>query len=446
MTDLTRRGLMGAAAALAGGAATAGGESPLAGLIAEGPDGLLSAGLIARRGDGSVALAASAGRRITGAGVASPFGLDDPFRVASISKMIAATGFMGLVEAGRTSLDEDVSGPLGWRLRHPAFADRPILIRHLLSHTSALRNGPSYPVPAGHALREAFEPSGRHWDGGAWFGPADRAPGDWFAYADVNFCVIAQIIERLTGERFDRYMSRTVLAPLGLDAGYNWSGVTQGKRDRAAPAWRWLEGRWTIQTDGVVPAAPAVAYSEPADGPPVAEADLKLGDNGFLFSPQGGLRISVRDLDRLAQMYRAGGALAGTRVIAPAALARMVTPAWRFDRVHPNGDTGELGSGAGPGVFGGYGLGVEIPQGRPGPGGDAFFGAGSGDWRGHLGDAYGWMTGLFWNLADGRTLAWALNGMRETGRPPGRRSALTPGEEAIIDIGLAAAGPAPETR
>ena len=48
------------------------------------------------------------------------------------------------------------------------------------------------------------------------------------------------------------------------------------------------------------------------------------------------------------------------------------------------------------------------------------------------------MTGLFWNLKDGRTLAWAINGMREQGRLPGRRSALTPAEEAVIDAGLAA--------
>jgi len=438
MAAWTRRGLIGAGMAAGATAAWGQGEGPLDRLLSDGPDGLLSAGMIARRSDGRIALSASAGRRISGAGVVSPFGLDDPFRVASISKMIAATGFMGLVEAGRVGLDDDVSGPLGWRLRHPAFPDRPILIRQLLSHTSGLRNGPSYPVPAGHALREAFEPDGRHWDGGAWFGPPDRGPGDWFAYADVNFCLIAQIIERLTAERFDRYMTRVVLAPMKLDAGYNWSSVSQGRRDRAAPARRWLDGRWTVQVDAAVPAAPAVDYPQPKDGPPVAEADLKLGENGFLFSPQGGLRLSVGDLDRLALMFRAGGVLDGARVIAPAALERMCAPVWRFDPLAPNGDTGELGPGAGPGVFGGYGLGVEAPQGRPGLGEDAFFGEGSTDWRGHLGDAYGWLTGLFWNTRDGRSLAWALNGMRETGRPHGLRSALTPPEEAVIDIGLAA--------
>jgi hypothetical protein len=135
-------------------------------------------------------------------------------------------------------------------------------------------------------------------------------------------------------------------------------------------------------------------------------------------------------------MYRFGGALGGTRVIARRRLEAMQTPVWRYDPDHPNGETGEASTG--DGVFGGYGLGVEVPQGRPGPAGDAFFGPGSSDWRGHLGDAYGWMTGLFWNRVDGRTLVYALNGMPETGRPAGKRSALTSQEESVIDLGLGA--------
>ena len=431
MSEWTRRGAMGAGAALIGAAALAD-AVPLAGVLSDGPDGVLSAGVIARRGDGARALAVSAGRRISGAGEVLPFGLDDPFRVASVSKMITTVGLMRLVEAGCLDIDEDASDLLGFRLRHPAFPDRPIRLKHLLSHTSGLRNGPSYPVPAGHVLAEAFTPAGQHWDGGAWFGSPDHAPGDWFAYADVNFCLVAQIIERVTAVRFDRYMTRRVLAPLALDSGYNWSGVSQAKRDRAAPAYRWLSGAWTVQTDGVVPPAPAVAYPQPKGEPPVAEADLKLGENGFLFSPLGGLRVSLSDMDRLAAMFRVGGAPIVTR----ATLERIETAQWRFDSAHPNGETGEASTG--DGVFGAYGLGVEIPGNRPGPGGDAFFGPGSADWRGHLGDAYGWMTGLFWNRSTGETLVYALNGMREEGRQPGRRSALTPPEEALIDAGLSA--------
>jgi hypothetical protein len=46
------------------------------------------------------------------------------------------------------------------------------------------------------------------------------------------------------------------------------------------------------------------------------------------------------------------------------------------------------------------------------------------------------MTGLFWNVKTGQTLVYALNGMRETGRPAGRRSALTASEEKLIDLAL----------
>ena len=53
------------------------------------------------------------------------------------------------------------------------------------------------------------------------------------------------------------------------------------------------------------------------------------------------------------------------------------------------------------------------------------------------GDAYGWMTGLYWNIRDGRTLVWALNGMPETDRPPARRSCLTAPEEALVDLAMA---------
>ena len=428
--------MAGGAAALGVGGAPAGNQA-LTALIGDGPRGILSAGVMARRGDGRLALAQTVGQRITGK-VTAPFGLDDPFRVASVSKMITTVGFMRLVEAGKIGLEDDASDALGFRLRHPAFADQPIRIRHLLSHTSALRNGPSYPVPAGHALREAFEASGRNWDGGAWFGPADKSPGAWFCYADVNFCLIAQIIERLTGARFDRYMTAEVLAPLKLDAGYNWSGVSDAKRAQAASAQRWLDGRWTAQTDGDVPAAPTVVYPQPRDGPVVVEADLKLGDNGFLFSPLGGLRLSLRDMDALARMFRAGGVGHGVRVIGWRSLEQMQTAVWRYDPADPNGDRDE--GGTGDGVFGAYGLGVEVPKGGlPGSGdGDAFFGAESADWRGHLGDAYGWMTGLFWNRRTGATLVYALNGMTETNRPLGRRSALTPQEEVLIDTGLAA--------
>src|SRR5687767_14346722 len=45
--------------------------------------------------------------------------VEDPVRVASISKLIVALGVMRLVEQGRIDLDSDVSRSLGWELRNP---------------------------------------------------------------------------------------------------------------------------------------------------------------------------------------------------------------------------------------------------------------------------------------------------------------------------------------
>lgn len=191
--------------------------------------------------------------------------VDSPARIASISKLTVALGFMTLVEAGRVGLDDDASDILGWSLRHPRFPRAAITPRRLLSHTSGLRNGPSYPVAFGRPLSAALTPGGAQWDDGAWFGPASEPPGDWFGYGDVNYAVVAQLIERLAGERFDRFMAAGVFAPLGLACGFNWSGVPQAVRDRRAVLYRkaasddgpWdAAGPWIAQIDATLPPAP----------------------------------------------------------------------------------------------------------------------------------------------------------------------------------------------
>ena len=70
-----------------------------------------------------------------------------------MTKLTVALGVMRLVEAGRLDLDRDVSDYLGWTLRNPAFPDRPITLRLLLSHTSSVRDeGDNYVVPLGRTL------------------------------------------------------------------------------------------------------------------------------------------------------------------------------------------------------------------------------------------------------------------------------------------------------
>src|SRR4051812_20963689 len=81
---------------------------------------MASWGAIARRGDGSVAFRRAAGQAFGPAGP-RPFALDQPFRVASISKMIATAAFLPLAMRQGLDLDGDASNAVGFRLRHPAY-------------------------------------------------------------------------------------------------------------------------------------------------------------------------------------------------------------------------------------------------------------------------------------------------------------------------------------
>ncbi|MCW1401270.1 beta-lactamase family protein [Novosphingobium sp. MW5] len=159
-----------------------------------------------------VAVAEGLADRTTGRKVTA----DDPVRIASISKLVTAMGVMRLVDQGTLDLDRDVSDYLGWKLRHPNFPDKTITLRLLLSHQSGLLDGPDlYIIPLGMTLRERLSDP-RVWD-------KEHEPGSgWFHYTNLNFPVVASVMEKATGERFDKLMARLVLKPLKVDACFNW--------------------------------------------------------------------------------------------------------------------------------------------------------------------------------------------------------------------------------
>src|SRR5438874_1057723 len=238
------------------------------------------------------------GRRVTA---------EDPVRVASVSKMVVAIGVMKLVEAGKLDLTSDVSRWLGWSLRNPSFRDRPITLRMLLSHTSSVReHDDDYVIPLGVSPRSVMADP-KNWD-------AQHGPGDnYFTYTNLICPIVGSIVERVTDERFDIWMRRNVLEPMRLDACYNWPACSDAMVARAveldAP-----DGK--PQKDdlhGVRPACPVFVK----DGEPCDLSRWHLGENGSLFAPQGGLRISARGLARVGRMLLNNGMLDGVRVISP---------------------------------------------------------------------------------------------------------------------------------
>ena len=141
--------------------------------------------------------------------------VEDPARIASISKLVTAIGVMRLVEQHKVDLDTDVSRYLGWTLRNPAFPDTPITLRLLLSHRSSLTDHVDYVLPLDADMRRVLSDP-KAWD-------ADHAPGTYFHYTNFNFPVIAAVMERATHERFDRLMHRLVLAPMKIDGCYDFT-------------------------------------------------------------------------------------------------------------------------------------------------------------------------------------------------------------------------------
>jgi CubicO group peptidase (beta-lactamase class C family) len=330
--------------------------------------------------------------------------VDDPVRIASITKLVVALGVMRLVEQGRLDLDADVSEWLGWRLRNPAFPDAPLTLRLLLSHRSGLRDDVDYAIPLGRTVRETVA-APEAWD-------AEHPPGTFFRYANLGFPVIASVMEAAAGERFDRLMDRLVLKPLGLEACFNWTTCSEAAIDRAVVL-RAPDG--AVLRDDLEGARPACPVVPAADGS-CDLAGYPLGSNGALFSPQGGLRISVKDLAKVGGLLLRGGKFAnGSRFLSEASLAELTRPAWRFDGA--NGDSDHD-------FYCAYALAVQILASCP-PGDDPF-----GDGRariGHAGDAYGLRSGLWVDRERGTGIAYFATGLGED--PPRGRSAYRAIEE-----------------
>ncbi len=335
---------------------------------------------------------------------------DDPVRIASVSKLVVAIGVMRLVEQGKLDLDRDVAEYLGWPLRNPAFPDRPITLRMLLSHTSSLRDGDdAYVVPLGTSLKDALA------DPAAWDGAHPPGAG-YFAYANFNFPVIASAMERVTGERFDHLMKRLVIGPMNLDACFNWPSCSDAAIARAVVL---TQAGKPVRDDlgGKRPECPVFVR----DGEPCDLNRWRLGDNGALFSPQGGLRISARDLARVGRLLLGGGSIDGVRILSSQSVDTILAPAWRFD-----GRNGSRG-GESVGVCS-YGLAArqlatglacsDDPEGK------------RHQWVGHAGDAYGLRSGLWIDRQRGIGIAYFATGLPD--EPPPGRSAFTQAEEEMF--------------
>lgn len=332
----------------------------------------------------------------------------DRARVASISKLVTAIGVMRLVEQGKLDLDSDISEVLGTRIRNPAFPDIPITLRLLMSHRSSLTDTLDYVLPLDQDMIAVLQKP-EAWD-------KDHAPGTYFRYTNFNFPLIAAVMEKATGERFDRLMQRLVLEPMGLDACFNYLSCAPGFEARAVTQYR--ERKPTLDDyRGAEP--PACPVTPAADGSCDVDRYWQAGRNGAIFSPQGGLRISARDLARVGQFLLGEGMIGGKRLLSAQSVDDILRPEWRYDG--SNGDSYN-------GFYCQYGLASQtIPTAGNGCRDDPFD---DGKSRvGHAGDAYGLKSGLWIDREAGEGVAFFATDVLDA--DTGQHSAFSRVEEQM---------------
>lgn len=210
--------------------------------------------------------------------------------MASLTKVVALTSaMMLLVESGSVELDAPVQRYL------PEFTGAQkerVTVRHLLTHSSGL--------PSWRPLYKEAE-SPEQAVALVMATPLDTVPGVRMAYSDLGAILLGQVVARVAGQPFDRFVADRVFAPLGMrDTRFLPSPEL---RERIAPTeidpWRQRHLRGEVHDENA----------------------WALGG----VSAHAGLFSTALDLARLARMYLNRGTLDGVRFVSEQTISQFTT-------------------------------------------------------------------------------------------------------------------------
>ncbi|MBQ7703977.1 MAG: beta-lactamase family protein [Selenomonadaceae bacterium] len=368
------------------------------------------------------------GRRVIGKRNFKPVTSDTRFRAASISKMFTVFTILQLVEQGKINLDEDVSEYLNFELRNPNFRQKKITVRNLASHTSSLRDGTIYSIPPNFSLAEFFKSDGKFFESGAHFGTEEN----FFTYSNLNYGILGTVIENVTGVRFDIYQKKNILAQLETRADYLPSNLLRADFEKLGAIYQKNQrGDWYAKIDdfkNIQPPQDTISLQNPYKEnfrQSYSLKDYKIGTNGTIFSPQGGLRISFEEMANTLEMLMNGGIFHGKQILSQKSFAEMFKPQWIYN--------GKNGSTCG-GVFQSYGLGVYFIDGKSS---NRLCKNHEINFVGHSGEAFGMLSGIFFIPKTKTGLIYMINGtpfdVEKDSRSQGIFSDNYIWEEKIID-------------
>ena len=248
----------------------------------------------------------------------TPFTIDSPVRIASMSKPVTAVAIMTLVEDGLVALDDPVSDYI------PEFADIRVAVspmanaegeietrapdtvmtvEHLLTHTSGLGYIFDNETDLGRLYLENSLYSG---EGNLEARmqqlatlPLYADPGDRWIYS-YSIDVLGRIVEVASGMPFEDYLETEIFEPLGMSStGFFFEDVDFDEADMS----------------------PLYVHTE--DGGMVEYDEAFFPDWA---SGGGGLVSTARDYLRFAMMLANGGALGDVRILQPESVAEMMQP------------------------------------------------------------------------------------------------------------------------
>jgi len=185
---------------------------------------------------------------------AIPIDASTVFRIASVSKQFTAMAVLLLQQAGALSLDDDIRAYL------PELPDygRPITIRHLLQHSSGIRDYSEVMYLLGvadedtYVEREVLQLLARQ-------RALNFAPGERYLYSNSGYVLLGEIVERVSGQTLRQFVAERIFEPLGMhdtlirDDHHEWvAHRATGYAPLVAGGFRIAESNYDLVGDGSV--------------------------------------------------------------------------------------------------------------------------------------------------------------------------------------------------
>jgi len=219
------------------------------------------------------------------------------FRPGSISKLFTATAVMQLVEQGKLDLDSDVNDYLDFAI--PKTYQDPVTLRQLLTHTGGFEE----------TLKNLFVAHESEIKPLRTYLVSEMParifpPGKIPSYSNYGFTLAGYIVERVSGEKFERYIENHILKPLGMN---------HSTFDQPAPA----------QLASLMSKGYLSASKKPRDFEWVQAA------------PAGALSTTAADMTRFMLAFLQDGTVDGVSILKPETVRQMETRQFEFHPMLP---------------------------------------------------------------------------------------------------------------